>query len=112
MTPDDPVFINSEQIVNTNHLNLWFTLEISLPTKCLIFNHHQRLHGLSNSKLYKKKQKKQKKNQESNMQSLIFLKNFPQNSLMRVYLLKHFFTAEFFAFSFTPRIKTINPLHK
>ena len=28
------------------------------------------------------------------------------------YLLKHFFTAEFFAFSFTPRIKTINHLLK
>ena len=74
MTPDDPVFINSEQIVNTNHLNLWFTLEISLPTKCLIFNHHQRLHGLSNSKLYKKKTKKTKEKSRMKYAILDFFK--------------------------------------
>ena len=55
MTPDDPVFINSEQILNINHLNLWFTLEMPLPAKDLIFNQHQLLHGLSNSKSIHKK---------------------------------------------------------
>lgn len=86
------------------------TLEMPLPAKYLIFNQHQLMHGLSYSKsIHTKNALKEKLRIKYVI--LDFLKNSSQNSLIRVNLLKRFFTAEFFAFSFTPRIKTINHLH-
>ena len=91
-------------------MNLWFTLEMPLPAKDLIFNQHQLLHGLSNSKSIHKKYKLKEK-LRIKYAILDFFKELSAQFIDASLSFKSFFTTEFFAFSLTHRIKSINHLH-